>query len=235
MTTELEELRERAAQLEAALAAVRNGDTLASADRPYRAMVESMGEGAVTVSEHGVILFANAQLAKFLGVERDSMVGRDFASYVAEEQRPALVSLLAPKETETRRGALSLARPGGTVVPFLVAATDLNLDGALVCCLVLTDLSMHKLVEQQALEETARTQGELVAREVNDTIVQGLVAAEMALDLGRVDYARSVIARTSSQARSLIGDLAGALSEDHQLTPGMALRSAASRQAPGTP
>ena len=36
--------------------------TLTSADRPYRVIVESMGEGAATVSERGVILFANPQL-----------------------------------------------------------------------------------------------------------------------------------------------------------------------------
>ena len=45
-----------------------------------------MGEGAATVSETGVILFANPQLASFLGVERDSMIGRDLADYVAKDQ-----------------------------------------------------------------------------------------------------------------------------------------------------
>ena len=50
-------------------------------------IVESMGEGAATVSESGVILFANPQLANFLGVDRDSMVGRDLADYVAEDQQ----------------------------------------------------------------------------------------------------------------------------------------------------
>ncbi|MGD5691097.1 hypothetical protein QUT48_22970, partial [Xanthomonas citri pv. citri] len=46
--------------------------TLTSADRPYRVIVERMGEGAATVSERGVILFANPQLAAFLAVDRDT-------------------------------------------------------------------------------------------------------------------------------------------------------------------
>ena len=46
-----------------------------SADRPYRVIVENMGEGAMTVSEHGVVLYANPQVASFLGVERGSMAG----------------------------------------------------------------------------------------------------------------------------------------------------------------
>ena len=48
-----------------------------------------------------------------------------------------------------------------------------------------------------------------MAREVNDTIVQGLVTAEMALDLERFSEARTAIARTSHQARRWIGELAG--------------------------
>ena len=54
-------------------------------------------------------------------------------------------------------------------------------------CLVLTDLTTQKLVEAQVAAEAAQSQRrQRVAREVNDTIVQGLVAAEMALDLGQV-------------------------------------------------
>ena len=60
--------------------------TLTSADRPYRVIVESMGEGAATVSERGVILFANPQLARFLGVERDSMIGQDSRPSSVEDQ-----------------------------------------------------------------------------------------------------------------------------------------------------
>ncbi len=74
---------------------------------------------------------------------------------------------------------------------------------------MLTDLTMQKLVEQQLATEVAQIERQRVAAEVNDTIVQGLVAAEMALDLGQVDYARSLVASTSRQARDWIGQLAG--------------------------
>ena len=197
--------------------------TLTSADRPYRVIVESMGEGAVTVSESGVILFANPQLAAFLGVDRDSMVGRDMLRL----RRRGPAGRPWPhcsRRARRRPDAPSSAhrRPDGTDVPFLVAATDLDIEGVLVRCLVLTDLTMQKKIEQQMAAEAALTERQRVAREVNDTIVQGLVTAEMALDLGQVDYARAVIASTSSQARNWIGELAG----DHQLQPGMAVRSA---------
>lgn len=233
---ELNQLRQQIDDLQQTLVAIGSGGvdavvvgssgqeqvyTLTGADRPYRVIVESMGEGAATVSERGVILFANPQLARFLGVERDSMVGRDLTAYVGEGHREALASLLGERSTGTRRAELLVTGADGTDVPFLAAATDIDLEGVLVRCLVLTDLTSQKLVEQQLAAEVARSERQRVAAEVNDTIVQGLVAAEMAIDLGQEDYARQLIASTSRHARSWIGKLAG----DQQLEAGMAVRS----------
>ena len=242
--TELSGLREQIAYLQEALSAISSGGvdavviggpdaeqiyTLTSADRPYRVIVEEMGEGAATVSENGVILFANPQLANFLGVERDGMIGRDLADFVAEDQRPALASLLVESAEMTRRAELLLHGRERTNVPFLVSSTDIDLDGVLVRCLVLTELTMQKLIEKQVAADVAQLERQRVAAEVNDTIVQGLVAAEMALDLDQVDYARSLIAGTSRRARSWIGELAG----EQELEPGMAVRQSPARGLTG--
>jgi PAS domain S-box-containing protein len=241
---ELTALREQIAYLQEALTAIGSGGvdavvigapeaeqiyTLTSADRPYRVIVEEMGEGAATVSESGVILFANPQLANFLGVERDSMIGRDLADYVTEDQRPALDSLLRASSSMTRRAELVVTGGDRANVPFLVSSTDIDLDGVLVRCLVLTELTMQKLVEKQLAADVAQIERQRVAAEVNDTIVQGLVAAEMALDLDQVDYARSLIAGTSRQARNWIGELAG----EQELEPGMAVRTSPARRLAG--
>jgi PAS domain S-box-containing protein len=193
--------------------------TLTSADRPYRVIVESMGEAAVTVSRSGVIHYTNQQLATFLGTDREGMVGRDLHDYVESEQRVAMDALLDSTEP-TRRGEVSLRGASGTLVPFLVAVTDMDLDGTLVRCVVLTDLTMRKAYERQMVQEVAEAERHRVAQEVNDTIVQGLVAAEMLLDLEDHDRAREHIARTSERARSWIGELAGGT----ELEPGQAVR-----------
>ncbi len=79
---ELTQLRSQLEDLRAKLAAIRGGGvdaimvgapsgerlyTLTSADRPYRVIVE-IGEGAATVSEHGVLLYVNRRLAGLIGV-----------------------------------------------------------------------------------------------------------------------------------------------------------------------
>jgi PAS domain S-box-containing protein len=242
--SELSGLREQIVYLQEALSAISSGGvdavviaepegeqiyTLTSADRPYRVIVEEMGEGAATVSENGVILFANPQLANFLGVERDSMIGRDLAEYVAKDQRSALASLLVASSEMTRRAELVLTGGERTNVPFLVSSTDIDLDGVLVRCLVLTELTMQKMIEKQMAADVAQIERQRVAAEVNDTIVQGLVAAEMALDLDQVGYARSLIAATSKRARNWIGELAG----DQELAPGMAVRRSPAQRLAG--
>ncbi len=243
---DLEELVQQIAYLQEALTAISTGGvdavvlgapeneqvyTLTNADRPYRVIVEKMGEGAATVSERGVIMFANPQLAEFVGIDRDTMVGRDINEYVDEQHRSALAELLDTRASETRRAELEIAATDGSLVPVIAAATALDLEGVLVRCLVFTDLTLRKNAERQEAEDTAQAGRQRIAREVNDTIVQGLVTAEMAIDLERYADARRAIASTSNKARAWIGELA----VDHQVDPGTAVRDAPARSEPDTP
>jgi adenosyl cobinamide kinase/adenosyl cobinamide phosphate guanylyltransferase len=73
LAAELEDLRTRLAEAEDVLRAIRNGEvdavvvtgergeqvyTLSGADRVYRQLIETMSEGAMTLSADGVILYA---------------------------------------------------------------------------------------------------------------------------------------------------------------------------------
>ena len=78
----IEALRKRLAEAEETLHAIRSGAvdavvvdaphgprvyTLKGADEPYRMLVERMQEGAVTLRENGVVLFANGSFAEMVG------------------------------------------------------------------------------------------------------------------------------------------------------------------------
>ena len=82
---ELTRLRSQLEDLLAAFTAIRGGGvdaimvgdpnderlyTLTSADRPYRVIVQEMGEGAATVSERGVLLYVNRRLSDLIGRDR---------------------------------------------------------------------------------------------------------------------------------------------------------------------
>src|SRR5918993_1379441 len=68
--------------------------TLVSADRPYRVIVEEMGDGAVTVSGRGIILYANRRLADLVGADRAALLGRDVTELVDASAANTLLSLL---------------------------------------------------------------------------------------------------------------------------------------------
>lgn len=205
--------------------------TLASADRPYRVIVENMGEGALTVSEQGVVLYANPRIASVLGTSPGDMVGRDLVDFVPVDQLPALTRVLGARGETARRAEIVLPADDGAATPYLVTATDVDGSAVPLRCVVFTDLSMQKALEGRVADEAARSERQQVAIEVNDTIVQGLVAAEMAMDLQQFDFARRVVSRTSEHARQWIGRL----SSDGRLRAGAALRSHPAHAGEETP
>ena len=69
--------------------------TLTSADRPYRVLVEEMGEGAATLSEHGIVLYANKRFADLLGRDRADLLGRDLTDLVPAQDPEVIDDLLA--------------------------------------------------------------------------------------------------------------------------------------------
>src|SRR5664279_3857413 len=156
---ELTRLATQLADLRAAFDAIRGGGvdaimvgdpnderlyTLTSADRPYRVIVEEMGEGAATVSERGVLLYVNRRLSELIGRDRRDLIGADVTALVDPADRPQLIDLLGAPAGRTNRAELNLAGRDGATVPALTSATGLDIDGVLVRCLVAADLSSRR-------------------------------------------------------------------------------------------
>jgi phosphoserine phosphatase RsbU/P len=104
------ELLAEIADLSAALDAVRAGGvdavvvsgvtgeslyTLTSTDRPYRVLVEQMGQGAATFSESGIVLYANQRFADLIGHDRARLPGQDLTHLVQSADITVLGDLLA--------------------------------------------------------------------------------------------------------------------------------------------
>jgi len=156
---ELTRLRGQLEDLLAAFAAIRGGGvdaimvggpneerlyTLTSADRPYRVIVEEMGEGAATVSERGVLLYVNRRLSNLVGRDRRDLIGTDATALVDPADRSQLINLLDAPAGQTNRAELNLAGRDGATVPALTSVTGLDIDGVLVRCLVVADLTSRR-------------------------------------------------------------------------------------------
>jgi PAS domain S-box-containing protein len=169
-----------------------------SSDRPYRLIVEQMGEGAATLSPEGRILFANQRLAGLLGRERTALIGVAVADLVTTERQNDLEALLAVGAGETLRLPLDLQRCDGRAVPMLAAMSRLEIDGEAVRCLIASDLSRIQEAEQ-ALRES-----ELSFRMLALNSQDGILILQW--ESGQITLANPYLCRLlQREAESLIG------------------------------
>src|SRR5512138_1628217 len=106
---ETAELRNRLEETEETLRAIRqymvdafvvtreNGEqvvTLNDADFPYRTMVESMNEGAVTLIPDGTIFYCNPRFAEMMKMNSEKLIGTRFHDLLPLEQRATFDSML---------------------------------------------------------------------------------------------------------------------------------------------
>ena len=172
MSTELNELRTRLQDAEETLRAIREGRvdalvvheaqeekiyTLSSADRPYRIMIEEMGQGAVTLASDGTILYCNRRFAAILERPVEEVLGTLAHAFVTPASRATFESILRQGETEgSGQVEVTLRSAGGTLVPAYVAATALSENEGAALCLIVTDLTEHKAAAEAAAANQAK-------------------------------------------------------------------------------
>ena len=166
---ELEDLRARLAEAEEVVRAIRTGEvdamvvtggggeqvyTLRGADRVYRQLIETMSEGAATLSANGVILYCNVRLAEMLGRPLDQVLGSALRNHLPPADQQALDAILAQDRTVPSRQEINLKTSDGRLAPVYLSASRLQSEGAeMVFCLVLTDLTEKKSHEQMVADE----------------------------------------------------------------------------------
>ncbi|HLX69869.1 MAG TPA: ATP-binding protein [Verrucomicrobiae bacterium] len=158
-----EELREAKETLEAirtgaadALVVSRNGKeviyTLENADKPFRIFLEEMQEGAVTVDETGLVVYANRRFADFIVAPLESVMGSSFHEHVCTADQARVNSFLRNESGHGEKIEVSL-RVGHQLVPVFLTASPFHIDdgrGGKFLCIVVTDLTPQRQVEATA-------------------------------------------------------------------------------------
>jgi len=195
---ELTELRARLLEAKETLRAIQSGGvdalvvagrhgprvyTLEGADHAYRVLIESMSEGALTLTAGAVILYANQRFARMLKRPLQRIMGSPFQRLVSAEDRAALRALLKRRGTSDSRLQVSLQVSDGTRIPAQISIRPLSQNGSRGARLgmVVTDMTetvrsqemlrvlSHRLVQAQESERGR------VAFELTDNITQSLV------------------------------------------------------------
>ncbi len=169
---EVLELRARLAEAEETLRAIREGEadavvvngqhgpqvyTLRSADEPYRRLVESMREGAVTLTPDGIILYCNPEFCSLVGQPVSKLAGSRFNRFLESDSQGSFDGLLAAAQRTSLRGELTVTKNDGSQVPVLISLSTVDAENDPSVCMIVTDLSEQKRSEEiLASEQLAR-------------------------------------------------------------------------------
>jgi PAS domain S-box-containing protein len=158
-----EELREAKETLDAirsgaadALVVVQNGRemvyTLENADKPFRIFLEEMQEGAVTVDQKGLVVYANRRFADFVAAPLESVIGSSFQDRVCTADQSLVNNFLRNDSNQGEKIEVSL-RIGHQLMPVFLTASPFHIDHSKAgkfLCIVVTDLSPQRKVEAAA-------------------------------------------------------------------------------------
>jgi two-component system NarL family sensor kinase len=230
----IEEIVARVAELEETLRAIRMGEvdavvvsgpigdqvfTLQGAEHPYRILVETIDEGAATLSADGTVLYSNRSFAAIFDVPLEKFIGAPLESFVSGDDLVELRRLLESATTGSARGEIRLrAIDGRARTVRLTLSTNRQL-GVEAICAVATELT--ELVEtNEALRVTETSLRQLsgrllqlqdeerrrIARDLHDVTGQKIALLSMSLDrLGRlVGSSSDEVQETFEETRDVV-------------------------------
>ena len=189
---ELAKLRRRLADAEETLRALRTGEvdtvvgrgrrvfTLEGAEQPYRVLIESMNEGALTLAADKTILYANQCFARMVQCPLEQVIGSSLRRFLSPEDRAGLRELMRRAARAGGKIEVLLRPDGGVPLPGHLSLRPLDGAGARGATfgLVVTDMTearrsedllralAHRIVQVQEAERSS------VALELHDNITQ---------------------------------------------------------------
>ncbi len=164
--------------------------TLADANFPYRMMVESMNEGAVTLIPDGTIFYSNPCFASMVGVASEKLISTNFRDLVVPEEQTTFDAMLQGAEQNPTRGEFHLqATEGSSSLTVQLSLYRLTRDDVSGIAILATDISERIRAEEKirslASELTLVEQEERhrISQILHDDLQQRLFAIRTHLSL----------------------------------------------------
>ena len=166
LLSENEDLRIRLEEAEETLRAIRGGEVdalvvsgaegdqlfiLKGEESAYRAFVETMNEGAVTLGRDGTILYCNDRFAELVNTTHEKVIGRSIYPYIASAD--AFESAFQTGKESRSKTEILLKREDNEPVPVSLSFKPLLGEEVPGICMVITDLTEH-MRAHEALKES---------------------------------------------------------------------------------
>lgn len=199
LSRKLAELQARLDEANATLRAIRSGEvdavvvegrkgtkifTLEGAEYAYRVLIESMNEGALTLTADKMILYANQRFAGMVKLPLGQVMGRSFRRFLSVEDRATLKALMARGSKDGAKFQIMLIAGDGSKTPVQISISPLAMSSVnqATIGMVVTDLTEARRSEELLRALTNRVvqvqedERGRVAFELHDNITQLLCA-----------------------------------------------------------
>lgn len=123
--------------------------TLSDTEFPYRMMVESMNEGAVTLIPDGTIFYCNRRFGEIVQMESERLIGVRFQDLIQPEGKEAFERIFKQAGKEGARGEFCLQATKGKCVPVQLSVYQLPADGVSGISIIATDITERIQAEEK--------------------------------------------------------------------------------------
>jgi PAS domain S-box-containing protein len=123
--------------------------TLNESEIPYRMMVESMNEGAITLIPDGTIFYCNSRFGEMIEAEGEKLIGTSFHNLIAPEEQSTFKTYFGSAKESGVRGEFKLQTTNGTRVPVQLSIYRLGTDEKSGFAILATDIRERVEAEQK--------------------------------------------------------------------------------------
>ncbi|HUK99253.1 MAG TPA: ATP-binding protein [Nitrospirota bacterium] len=156
-------LRLRLLEAEETLTAIRKGEVdalvvagpqgeqiyaLKGAEQPYRVLVESMNEGALSLTENGIIINCNKAFSKIVGASSGMLIGQSFKDMVSQQDRERFDAAWKQGCASEAKIEVELQSDGHKIPAFVSLGARLH-EGECWVFAVVTDIRERKRTEAE--------------------------------------------------------------------------------------
>jgi PAS domain S-box-containing protein len=219
LAAQVEELKLRLADAEQNLQVIRSGEadaivvqtgdtvkvfTVQGAETAYRIMVENMYEGAMTLDEQGMILYANARLCAMLGAGSQAITGRPVRGFIVEDEQQAFSAfMLACISGESVHRDFCFVRKDHSPLPVYLSSAPVGILNRRDICIIANDLTERKAAEEK-MRRLNRSLEQKVARRTRQLEKQKTALEQSQRELRELTHSlEEQVSHRTSQVRQL--------------------------------
>src|SRR5689334_6553421 len=161
--------------------------TLSNAEIPYRMMVESMNEGAVTLIPDGTIFYCNGRFGEMIQGDCEKLIGTSFQALIVPEEQSLFETIFHDAAAHGVRQEITLQTANGDRLPVQLSIYLLGEDRISGIAVLATDISDRIQSEEKiralATELTRAEQDERyrISQVLHDDLQQRLFAVKAQL------------------------------------------------------